>query len=80
MVSENGFRFRAHAMRPYNLRASAFICGSISLLFSLGGSLAMMFGFSLAFAGAGHVELSALTAITVFPGSRYLSLTMPRTV
>ena len=37
------------------------------MMFSLGGSYAMMFGFALAFASFGNVDLQALTGITVFP-------------
>ncbi|MBU1241190.1 NADH-quinone oxidoreductase subunit F, partial [Myxococcota bacterium] len=41
------------------------------LLFSLGGSLAMMFGFGLAHASAGTIELSALNHIHVLPALAY---------
>jgi formate hydrogenlyase subunit 3/multisubunit Na+/H+ antiporter MnhD subunit len=37
------------------------------MMFSLGGSYAMMFGFALAYAGSGTLALSALTGITVYP-------------
>jgi formate hydrogenlyase subunit 3/multisubunit Na+/H+ antiporter MnhD subunit len=41
------------------------------MLFSLGGSLAMMFGFGLAFASSGSIEISALTNIQVMPALAY---------
>ena len=41
------------------------------MLFSLGGSYAMIFASSLAFVSAGNVELSALAGITVLPALAY---------
>ncbi len=41
------------------------------LMFSLGGSYTMMFGFALAFASFGNVDLQALTGITVYPTLAY---------
>ncbi|MBB6482711.1 proton-conducting transporter membrane subunit, partial [Spirochaeta isovalerica] len=41
------------------------------IMFSVGGSYAMMFGFALAYLSAGHIGLSALTDISVFPMLAY---------
>ncbi|MBN2723275.1 MAG: NADH-quinone oxidoreductase subunit F [Deltaproteobacteria bacterium] len=41
------------------------------LLFSLGGSLAMLFGFALAHASSGSVDLSALNHIRIMPALAY---------
>ena len=41
------------------------------LMFSLGGSYTMMYGFALAFASFGSVDLMALTNISVFPTLAY---------
>lgn len=41
------------------------------LMFSLGGSYTMMFGFALAFASSGSIGLEALTGITIFPTLAY---------
>ncbi|MEA1873852.1 MAG: proton-conducting transporter membrane subunit [Bacteroidota bacterium] len=41
------------------------------LMFSLGGSYTMMFGFALAFASFGNIDLQALTGITVLPTLAY---------
>ncbi|MEA2040960.1 MAG: proton-conducting transporter membrane subunit [Bacteroidota bacterium] len=41
------------------------------LMFSLGGSYAMMFGFALAFASFGNLDLQALSEISVYPTLAY---------
>ncbi len=41
------------------------------LMFSLGGSYTMMFGFALAFASFGNVDLQALSGITIYPTLAY---------
>ncbi|MCD4772714.1 MAG: hypothetical protein K8R41_04940 [Bacteroidales bacterium] len=41
------------------------------MMFSLGGSYTMMFGFALAFAGFGNLDLQALSGITVYPTLAY---------
>ena len=41
------------------------------LMFSIGGSFAMLAGFSMAYLSAGTIDLSALTHITVFPTLAY---------
>jgi formate hydrogenlyase subunit 3/multisubunit Na+/H+ antiporter MnhD subunit len=46
------------------------------MLFSLGGSLAMMFGFGLAYASAGTIDLSALNNISVLPALAYSLMLM----
>lgn len=53
---------RGKKSRPY---------GYSYLMFSLGGSYTMMFGFALAFASFGNVDLQALTGITVYPTLAY---------
>lgn len=41
------------------------------LMFSIGGSFAMLAGFSMAYLSSGTIDLSALTNITVFPTVAY---------
>ncbi len=41
------------------------------LMFSIGGSYTMMFGFALAFASFGNIDLQALTDISVYPTLAY---------
>ena len=41
------------------------------MMFSIGGSYAMMFGFALAFASAGSLDLIALTGIQILPTLAY---------
>jgi formate hydrogenlyase subunit 3/multisubunit Na+/H+ antiporter MnhD subunit len=42
------------------------------MLFSLGGSLAIMTGFAFAFAGSNTIDLSSLVNISVFPVAAYI--------
>jgi len=41
------------------------------MMFSLGGSYAMLFGFALAFASSGSLALSSLSGITIYPTLAY---------
>lgn len=41
------------------------------MMFSLGGSYALIFGFALAFASSGNIDLHSLSGITIYPVLAY---------